>query len=1051
MPRIPQPDLDRIKQGVPLVDLAAERGVVLSGQGTNLVGRCPFHDDRTPSLVIDPVQNLWNCLGACQQGGDAIRWVEVAEGVGFVEAVARLRAWLDGVPAAPAAALAGPRLRAAPAAPTADATDLLRRVVLEHYPSRLVSGSPGAVYLERRGLTDRALWARFHLGVADRTLDAGLGLSGSSRAAQTQARAALQAVGLVRATGHEHLRGCVTIPITDAAGAVVGCYGRRIEAQDHIRHLYLPGPHRGVWNEAGVAAATRPTGSWEPGTVILCEALIDALSVIQAGFEHTTAAYGVGGFTADHHAALRRHGIRRVLIAYDRDEAGDTAATALAARLAHDGIACWRVRFPPGQDANAVALRQGGDAAAAFAALFASAVWMGSGAEPRRRGALPAAGTAMAAAVTTATVAAVSILAATPAITATADMAVMADIAATAEAPATAAAMAPTDADPVPSASPGDDLTVVQDARTYRLRLPRSGSGSSSAAGPAVHDHLRVVLRLSIGPTATAAPLIDTVDLVSRRSREGFVAAAVADLGQAAEVIRRDLGAVLVAVEEALARRRQHASAPPPDPVATMDPAARQAALELLHDPDLIARTLTDLDRCGLIGEEQNKLMALIALASRHLDQPLAVLIQSLSGAGKTTLMDGVLAFMPPEQRLKYSAISKQSLYYLGDDTDLRHKVLALVEEEGASAAAYALKLLQSEGELTIASTGKDPQSGRMVTHAYRVEGPVMLLLTTTAVDLDEELQNRCVVLTVDEDRAQTRAVHALQRTRRTLDGRLAHTTRSHLTTLHQNAQRLLRPVAVVNPFAPLLTFPDHRTRLRRDHAKYLALIDAIALWHQYQRPRRTATTADGQALAYIEATWTDVVLATRLAHQVLGRSLDDLAPQTRRVLGALTALADARAAATGVARALVRITRRDLREAIGLSNTQVRLHLDRLEALELVIAHGSGRGQLTRYEVAYTGPAEVGPGPHLPGLIAVAPGNAAAPGEAPASDPATGAYPPGLAGILERLTGGWRPQDGPVAGGERGVESAQNVDEHQANDAPTTAEATDAHHGSEP
>ncbi len=148
MPRIPQPDLDRIKQGVPLVDLAAERGVALSGQGTNLIGRCPFHDDRTPSLVIDPVQNLWHCLGACQQGGDAIRWVEVAEGVGFVEAVARLRARLDGVPAAPAAAPAAPRSPAAPTAPTADATDLLRRVVLEHYPSRLVPGSPGAVYLE---------------------------------------------------------------------------------------------------------------------------------------------------------------------------------------------------------------------------------------------------------------------------------------------------------------------------------------------------------------------------------------------------------------------------------------------------------------------------------------------------------------------------------------------------------------------------------------------------------------------------------------------------------------------------------------------------------------------------------------------------------------------------------------------------------------------------------------------------------------------------------------------------------------------------------------
>ena len=99
----------------------------------------------------------------------------------------------------------------------------------------------------------------------------------------------------------------------------------------------------------------------------------------------------------------------------------------------------------------------------------------------------------------------------------------------------------------------------------------------------------------------------------------------------------------------------------------------------------------------------------------------------------------------------------------------MRHRILAIVEEEGAERAAYALKLLQSEGELTIASTGKDPATGRLVTQAYRVEGPVMIFLTTTAVEVDEELLNRCLVLSVDEGREQTRAIHARQRTAETL------------------------------------------------------------------------------------------------------------------------------------------------------------------------------------------------------------------------------------------------------------------------------------------
>ena len=119
--------------------------------------------------------------------------------------------------------------------------------------------------------------------------------------------------------------------------------------------------------------------------------------------------------------------------------------------------------------------------------------------------------------------------------------------------------------------------------------------------------------------------------------------------------------------------------------------------------------------------------------------------------------MDAVLAFVPPEERVRYSAMTGQALYYLAD-ADLKHQILAIVEEEGAERASYALKLLQSEGELTIASTGKDPHTGRMVTQEYRVEGPVMIFLTTTAMDIDEELLNRCLVLTVDEGREQTAA-----------------------------------------------------------------------------------------------------------------------------------------------------------------------------------------------------------------------------------------------------------------------------------------------------
>ena len=87
------------------------------------------------------------------------------------------------------------------------------------------------------------------------------------------------------------------------------------------------------------------------------------------------------------------------------------------------------------------------------------------------------------------------------------------------------------------------------------------------------------------------------------------------------------------------------------------------------------------------MGEETNKLVGYLAAVSRKLPEPLAIIIQSASAAGKTSLMDAVLAFVPTEERVKYSAMTGQALFYMAE-TDLKHKVLAVVEEEGASARA---------------------------------------------------------------------------------------------------------------------------------------------------------------------------------------------------------------------------------------------------------------------------------------------------------------------------------------------------------------------------
>jgi DNA primase len=487
-----------------------------------------------------------------------------------------------------------------------------------------------------------------------------------------------------------------------------------------------------------------------------------------------------------------------------------------------------------------------------------------------------------------------------------------------------------------------DEVRIARGPRHYRVRgLARNLSA----------DSLKITLRVSAGDHLH----VDTLDLYQARSRSAFIKAAAIELGANESVISGDISALVLALEPIQEQAMRGALKPESEiTLPALSEADEAAGLALLRDKDLASRIVADVEAIGVVGEGTNALVGYLACVSRLLDRPLAILIQSTSAAGKSTLMDALLSLMPENERVHYSAMTGQSLFYIGEG-NLKHKILAIAEEEGVRQAAYALKLLQSQGELTIASTGKDPTTGKLITSEYRVEGPVMLCLTTTAIDIDEELLNRCLVLTINETVEQTAAIQARQRASRTLAGLQANVHSTQVISAHRAAQSLLRPLAVVNPFAEQLTFASDRVRLRRDHVKYLALIEAIALLHQQQRKIQTFEV-DGVAVEYVEVISSDIALANRLAHAVLGRSLDELPPQTRRVLAALDAWVREHASAHGMERAAVRFTRRAVRTVLGLSDTPLRLHLERLVSMDYIAIHGGKMGQSFTYSLLFDG-----------------------------------------------------------------------------------------------
>ncbi len=441
---------------------------------------------------------------------------------------------------------------------------------------------------------------------------------------------------------------------------------------------------------------------------------------------------------------------------------------------------------------------------------------------------------------------------------------------------------------------------------------------------------------------------VDRLELYTARLRSQFVRIASEELGIDEQVLKKDLGNILLQLEEAqdeLLRRLLE----PVKALPEMSASERDAALTLLRDPTLLDRVLNDFQIGGVVGEKDNLLLGYLASVSRKLERPLGIVIQSSSAAGKSSLMEAVLSFVPDEDRVSYSAMTGQSLFY-SPASNLRHKVLAIAEEEGASRASYSLKLLQSDGFLTIASTSKESTTGRLVSQEYKVEGPVAVMLTTTSISIDEELLSRCVVLTVDESPGQTKRIHDRQRMKQTLEGVVRGDDRDAALRLQQNAQRLLRAVKIVNPFSGEMAFDDLRVQARRDHAKLLTLIETITFLHQHQRAAKTIEH-DGKVIEYIEVEKADIETAEKLLKTVGAIGVGDLPPQTRKVLDLVTEFVGAEKEKTETAD--FKFSRRQLREALKLGDTTLKAHLRRLVDHELVVVHRSPHGRGVLYELA--------------------------------------------------------------------------------------------------
>ncbi len=312
---------DDIKKNIDIVELFASFNVKLSKVGKNYMGLCPFHkDSKTPSLSVSREKGLYNCFG-CGEDGDAFTLVEKMKGFDFKEALKFLKEW-SGLPAVSRQPLAVSKEDDEVMELKANSQPLTANLntVKNYYHKRLFDHPEALEYLKKRGLTNTSIYERFQIGFADSGLNLIIGES---------QRKELTEAGIFNDKGSEHFLNCVVFPIFDDSGNTLSFYGRDISEDSSFKHRYLKGSHKGVFN-CKVSRAYNE--------IILTESIIDALSLIEIGFENVQPIYGTNGFTDEHLETLKADCVKTVVLALDADEAGRLASEKLKEKLISEGF-----------------------------------------------------------------------------------------------------------------------------------------------------------------------------------------------------------------------------------------------------------------------------------------------------------------------------------------------------------------------------------------------------------------------------------------------------------------------------------------------------------------------------------------------------------------------------------------------------------------------------------------------------------------------------------------------------------------------------------------
>jgi hypothetical protein len=448
-------------------------------------------------------------------------------------------------------------------------------------------------------------------------------------------------------------------------------------------------------------------------------------------------------------------------------------------------------------------------------------------------------------------------------------------------------------------------------------------------------DRMRVTLKVE-HKAGRGLPLRHNLDLYNHPHTEQLASKIAENFDTSTQRTIETIAALTGALESYRVQRIEQLQAKPA--VRTeLTPAEIAAAIKEWKTPDILKHINQLIGESGIVGEPVNRLIAFIVYTSRKLQNPLHLMFLGSSGSGKTYLQEKVSELIPDEDKIEITQVTENAFYYFRQD-ELKHKLLLIEDLDGAESSLYPLRELQSKRRISKTVTLKDTK-GNLKTVTLTVEGPVSVSGCTTRERLYEDNANRCLLVYIDTGTEQDERIIEYQA--RISCGEVDRDREQLIKNALQNMQRVLKPVAVVNPYAKYIQLPEQVFKPRRTMGLLLSFIEGVTLLHQYQREVRR----DSHHQPYIETTVEDIEAAFSLLRDVLFSKSDELTKATRGFLELLKVILREQGKTS--------FTAREIRERLRLNPSNLKRYLVELERYGYI--KGTGNRYRGNYEYSIT------------------------------------------------------------------------------------------------